>query len=125
VRVAEARLRLVKGRLVPAGAPVAPLRFQSECMEAFVASWTVRGFAASTIDNDTNGEVEAHQIRKLAGLETAGIMATPQWKETMAGKHRKTLIICGPCHDFPSTPERHPRNTDTVTGELTAGKLAR
>ncbi len=39
--------------LVPAGLPVDPLVFQSECMDAFVASWTARGFAASTIDNDT------------------------------------------------------------------------
>jgi hypothetical protein len=52
VRVAEARLRLIQGRLVPAGLPVDPLVFQSMCIEAFVASWTARGFAASTIDND-------------------------------------------------------------------------
>jgi len=45
-----------------------------------------------------NGQVEAHQVRKLAGLGTAGITATPRWKEIMAGKRRKTLIVCGPCH---------------------------
>ena len=53
MRVADARLRLVEGLLVPAGLPVDPLVFQSECMDAFVASWTARGFAASTIDNDS------------------------------------------------------------------------
>ena len=51
--MADARLRLVEGLLVPAGLPVDPLVFQSECMDAFVASWIARGFAASTIDNDT------------------------------------------------------------------------
>ncbi len=50
--MADARLRLVEGLLVPAELPVDPLAFQSECMDAFVASWTARGFAASTIDND-------------------------------------------------------------------------
>jgi Type II intron maturase len=45
-----------------------------------------------------NGQVEAHQVRKLASLGTAGITATPRWKEIMAGKRRKTLIVCGPCH---------------------------
>jgi hypothetical protein len=70
-----------------------------------------------------DGQVEVHQIRKLAGLQTAGITATPGWKEIMARKRRKTLIICGPCHRsiHPGTPSA----TRTVTGELTAGKLAR
>ena len=45
-----------------------------------------------------NGLVEAHQIRKLAGLQTAGETASPRWKEIMAGKRRKTLIVCGSCH---------------------------
>ena len=50
--MADARLRLVQGQIVPAGLPVDPLVFQSECVDAFVASWAARGFAASTIDND-------------------------------------------------------------------------
>jgi hypothetical protein len=32
--------------------PPDPLAFQAECMRAFVASWTVRGFAAATIGDD-------------------------------------------------------------------------
>jgi hypothetical protein len=47
--VADARLRLIEGLVVPAELRVDPLVFQSECMDAFVASWTARGFAASTI----------------------------------------------------------------------------
>jgi len=48
-----------------------PLAFQSGCVEAFVASWTARGFAASTIDNDT-GVLE----RMLAAL------GRPAWEVT-------------------------------------------
>jgi integrase/recombinase XerD len=52
VRVAGARLRVIAGQLVPAEVPPDPLAFQAECVQAFVASWTVRGFAATTIGND-------------------------------------------------------------------------
>ena len=71
-----------------------------------------------------NGEVEAHQIRKLASLSTAGTTAAPGWKQIMAGKRRKTLIVCGPCHDSIHTGTPSGKH-GTVTGELTAGKLAR
>ena len=50
--MADARLGLVEGHLSPVVVPVDPLVFQSECMDAFVASWAARGFAASTIGND-------------------------------------------------------------------------
>lgn len=51
------------------------------------------------------GEVETHQIRTLADLTGAGT-ATPGWKKLMADKRRKTLIVCGDCHDsiHPGTP---------------------
>jgi AI2M/AI1M-like, HNH endonuclease len=68
--------------------------------------------------------VETHQIRKLAALRAAGTTATPRWKQIMADKRRKTLIVCGPCHDaiHAGTP---PVSHGHVTGELTAGKVAR
>jgi integrase/recombinase XerD len=53
VRVDQARLRLIEGHLPRSVVPADSLAFQSGCVEAFVASWTARGFAASTIDNDT------------------------------------------------------------------------
>ncbi len=53
MHVAEFQLRVIGGGFVPAVAPVDPLRFQAECVDAFVASWTARGFAASTIENDS------------------------------------------------------------------------
>jgi hypothetical protein len=69
--VAGARLRVITGQLVAAGAPADPLGFQAECVEAFVASWTARGFAASTIGNDA-GLLE----RMLAALDR------PAWEVT-------------------------------------------
>ncbi|WP_181383934.1 reverse transcriptase/maturase family protein [Streptomyces sp. NWU339] len=43
-------------------------------------------------------EVETHQVRTLAGLTGTGT-AAPGWKKLMADKRRKTLIVCGDCHD--------------------------
>jgi len=50
-------------------------------------------------------EVETHQVRTLADLIGAG-PAIPEWKKIMADKRRKTLIVCGNCHDsiHPGTP---------------------
>jgi Reverse transcriptase (RNA-dependent DNA polymerase)/Type II intron maturase len=41
--------------------------------------------------------VQVHQIRKLAELATLG-PASPKWMKLMAGKRRKTLVVCPPCH---------------------------
>jgi len=43
------------------------------------------------------GQVEAHQVRKLAGLARPG-QPQPAWAQLMARKRRKTLIVCAPCH---------------------------
>ncbi|MFC7646225.1 hypothetical protein ACFQX6_48935 [Streptosporangium lutulentum] len=50
----RSRLQIVQGGGVPQE-PVTtdPWQFQAECVEAFVASWTARGFSPVTIDNDT------------------------------------------------------------------------
>jgi site-specific recombinase XerD len=50
--VAQVQLRVIGGGFVPAVVPVDPVRFQADCVQAFVASWTARGFAATTIEND-------------------------------------------------------------------------
>jgi hypothetical protein len=44
------------------------------------------------------GEVEAHQVGKLAQLGKPGT-PRPDWAEIMARKRRKTLVVCAPCHD--------------------------
>ncbi|MGH3781901.1 MAG: hypothetical protein ACRDRO_15090 [Pseudonocardiaceae bacterium] len=48
----EVRLRVIEGQVVPDVGAVDPERFQAGCVEAFVASWTVRGLSTTTIDND-------------------------------------------------------------------------
>jgi hypothetical protein len=43
------------------------------------------------------GQVEVHQVRKLADLARPG-HSQPGWARLMARKRRKTLIVCAPCH---------------------------
>lgn len=43
---------MVQGRPAAVGVPLDPGRFQVECMEAYLASWTARGFSPVTIEND-------------------------------------------------------------------------
>jgi group II intron reverse transcriptase/maturase len=44
------------------------------------------------------GDVEVHQVGKLAHLGKPGT-PRPAWAELMARKRRKTLVVCAPCHD--------------------------
>jgi integrase/recombinase XerD len=69
--VGTGRLRIIQGQAVPARLVVDPARFQSECVEEFVASWTARGFSEVTIANDV-GVLE----RMLAAL------GRPAWEVT-------------------------------------------
>jgi group II intron reverse transcriptase/maturase len=46
-----------------------------------------------------SGQVQVHQVRKLADLTAAPGKPQPDWKQLMARMHRKTLITCGPCHE--------------------------
>ena len=101
--MADARLRLIQGRLSPV-VPADPLVFQSDCVEAFVASWTVRGFAASTIDNDTGvldrmlaslgrpaWEVTAEDVDRVVGdLASAGRATSTRrnYLQVFKGFHR-------------------------------------
>jgi hypothetical protein len=49
-----------------------------------------------------------HHIRKLTDLATAATARPSLWTRIMANKRRKTLIVCGACHDLihttPSAP---------------------
>jgi group II intron reverse transcriptase/maturase len=45
------------------------------------------------------GDIQVHQIRKLADLGRPG-SPRPVWMETMAAKRRKTLMVCQGCHDI-------------------------
>jgi hypothetical protein len=44
------------------------------------------------------GKVIVHQVRKLASLGEPG-PGQPVWAAKMARMRRKTLVVCGPCHD--------------------------
>jgi integrase/recombinase XerD len=77
VPVRDGRLRVITGEVAPVIETLDPQRFQADCVEAFVASWTARGFAASTIAKDV-GVLE----RMLAAL------GRPVWEVTAADVDR-------------------------------------
>lgn len=43
-------------------------------------------------------KVQVHHVRKLADLATPG-QPQPHWMIIMTKRRRKTLVVCGPCHD--------------------------
>ena len=67
----QAGLRVVNGGVTAPSVPADPDRFQADCVEGFVASWTARGYSTSTIDNDI-GVLE----RML------GALGRPAWEVT-------------------------------------------
>jgi group II intron reverse transcriptase/maturase len=44
-------------------------------------------------------KVEVHHIRKLADLKVRGQGAPDAWKQKMAARRRKTMVLCERCHD--------------------------
>ena len=76
-----ARFRVVQGGAVPAG-PLAtdPLEYQADCVEAFIASWRVRGFSPVTIENDI-GLLD----RTLRALERPAWEVTPEDIDRVVG----------------------------------------
>ena len=45
----------------------------------------------------STGQVDVHQVRKLADLVKPG-QSRPAWAELMARRRRKTLVVCPSCH---------------------------
>jgi len=102
--VAEARLRLIEGQLAVAVVPADPVAFQADCLGAFVASWTARGFADSTIGNDAGvldrvlaalgrpaWEVTAGDVDRVAGeMAAAGLAVSTRrnYLQVFKGFHR-------------------------------------
>lgn len=64
-------LQLIKGQPLTAALVADPMRYQQECVDAFVNSWVVRGFSPVTIDKD-GGVLE----RMLA------LLGKPVWEAT-------------------------------------------
>ncbi len=44
-------------------------------------------------------QIEVHHIRKLADLKPKGGGPLPTWKQKMAARKRKTLVVCRQCHE--------------------------
>ena len=45
------------------------------------------------------GQMDVHQVRKLADLGPPGQPHQPAWAALMAKRRRKTLVVCHACHD--------------------------
>ncbi|MGV9386874.1 tyrosine-type recombinase/integrase [Nonomuraea sp. NPDC003707] len=77
----RSRLRVLEGGALPLE-PLAsdPMEYQARCVEAFVASWTARGFSPVTIENDT-GLLE----RTLAALGRPAWEVTPEDIDRVVG----------------------------------------
>jgi site-specific recombinase XerD len=102
--VGGVRLRVIEGQVVPAAGVVDPERFQAGCVEAFVASWSVRGFSTTTIDNDVGvlermlealgrpaWDVTAADIDRVVGaLATSGraVSTRRNYLQVFKGFHR-------------------------------------
>lgn len=100
----DGRLRVISGEGAPVVATRDPQRFQAECVEAFVASWTARGFADSTIVNDVGvlermlvalgrpvWEVSAADVDRVVGeLASSGRAASTRrnYLQVFKGFHR-------------------------------------
>jgi len=57
------------------------------------------------------GEVEVHHVGKLAHLAESG-QPPPEWAQIMTRKRRKTLVVCGACHETAHT--RQPTATSAA-----------
>jgi site-specific recombinase XerD len=102
--VGGVRLRVIEGQVVPAAGVVDPERFQAGCVEAFVASWSVRGFSTTTIDNEVGvlermlealgrpaWDVTAADIDRVVGaLATSGraVSTRRNYLQVFKGFHR-------------------------------------
>ena len=45
-----------------------------------------------------DGHFEVHHVRRLANLNRPGRRDQPTWVQRMASRQRKTLVVCGRCH---------------------------
>ena len=89
-------LTVITGRAVPVEAldPPSPAAFQASCVEAYLASWTARGFSPVTIENDAGvlervrallgrpaWEVTVDDVDRALLQKAKAKQATPEWKQ--------------------------------------------
>jgi hypothetical protein len=88
VRVTRPGLRVIEGSLAAARQPATadPQRFQDECVQAYLASWTARGFSPVTIENDTgvlcrctSPSAEVSTRERAEALPVVGPSAVGDW----------------------------------------------
>jgi group II intron reverse transcriptase/maturase len=48
---------------------------------------------------DKDLPVEVHHVRKLADIDRPGRRPKADWEKIMSARKRKTLVVCGKCHD--------------------------
>jgi group II intron reverse transcriptase/maturase len=62
--------------------------------------------------------VQVHHVRKLADLKIEGRKDVPSWRQVMASRRRKTLIVCKGCHEAihagRPTRTRDPQDANTT-----------
>src|SRR5262249_4504342 len=46
----------------------------------------------------SNDRINVHHVRKLKDLRVPGRRVPPIWKQIMASRRRKTLVVCHHCH---------------------------
>jgi hypothetical protein len=67
---------------------------------------------------DSQVGIEVHHVRHLKDLQRRGRARRPAWVETMAARHRKTLVVCRGCHDeVHHGRSLHQRRVTAGTGE--------
>ena len=54
-------------------------------------------------------DVQVHHIRALRDLNVKGQGEKPKWKQVMAARRRKTLVVCRSCHLTAHGGTWHPR----------------
>jgi group II intron reverse transcriptase/maturase len=59
-------------------------------------------------------KIEVHHVRKLADLKVKGQKDAPAWKQSMASRKRKTLVLCNKCHTTIHAGNNPTRNRTTT-----------
>lgn len=66
------------------------------------------------------GQIEVHHVRKLGNLK-----GKEAWERQMIERHRKTMILCGECHDELHAGKLNEKKRLGKIGELTTRKRVR
>jgi group II intron reverse transcriptase/maturase len=65
----------------------------------------------------SDDRINVHHVRKLKDLKTPGRRMPPVWKQIMAARRRKTLVVCHTCHVAIHRGTLTPRLKALIDGE--------